>query len=171
MKKDIKGRIRQFIKVKNITVQIFEQSIGRSNGYLAHIQSPTSNTLFDIATSYPDISMDWLITGQGEMYKSKYNVSGDAHITDGDNKGVIGNTGTNTGTINSHQITVPGNAKKIIEADKTTIEMSEFSEILKDNEHLRTRVKDLEETIASQKEVISSQKEIIAFQKKAIGDK
>jgi hypothetical protein len=69
---EINYRIRKFLKAKKITVQSFESSISRSNGYLSHTKSPTANVIKRIAEIYPDINLDWLLTGKGEMFKINY---------------------------------------------------------------------------------------------------
>lgn len=63
---DINERIRKFIKSKKITIQSFEASIGRTNGYLSHTKSPTATVLAKIKEVYPDINLNWLITGKDE---------------------------------------------------------------------------------------------------------
>lgn len=76
---DINERIRKFIKSKKITIQSFEASIGRTNGYLSHTKSPTATVLAKIKEVYPDINLNWLITGkdepvvqeEGEYYKNR----------------------------------------------------------------------------------------------------
>ena len=67
---DVNSRIRQFLKKMKITVQTFESSIGKTNGYIAHTKSPTAGVLAEIAKVYPDLNLDWLITGEGEMLKN-----------------------------------------------------------------------------------------------------
>jgi predicted RNase H-like nuclease (RuvC/YqgF family) len=67
---EINDRIRIFLKYKKITIQNFEISIGRTNGYLSHTKSPTANVIKDIIRVYPELNLSWLIAGEGEMLKS-----------------------------------------------------------------------------------------------------
>ncbi|MDR0831006.1 MAG: helix-turn-helix domain-containing protein [Prevotellaceae bacterium] len=67
----INERIRFFLKSKKITIQSFEKSIGRTNRYLGHTESPTSNVLADIMRVYSELNIEWLITGNGEMKKTE----------------------------------------------------------------------------------------------------
>lgn len=67
---EVNDRIRHFLKTKRITVQTFEASIKRTNGYLSHTKSPTANVIKTIAETYPEINLDWLITGNGAMLRS-----------------------------------------------------------------------------------------------------
>jgi transcriptional regulator with XRE-family HTH domain len=64
---EVNKRIRFFLKSKGITIQNFESSIGRTNGYLSHTKSPTANVLSKIMEVYPELNINWLLTGQGNM--------------------------------------------------------------------------------------------------------
>lgn len=63
-------RILKFIEYKGISVNAFEKSIGKSTNYVRNSKSFTSNVLASIMEIYPEISIDWLITGKGKMLKS-----------------------------------------------------------------------------------------------------
>ena len=71
MENTVNKRIREFLKIKGITIQQFEISIARTNGYLSHTKSPTANVLADIIRVYSDLNIEWLITGNGEMLKTE----------------------------------------------------------------------------------------------------
>ena len=73
---DVNSRIRKFLKAKSITVQNFEMSIGRTNGYLAHTKSPTANVLSEVMNVYPELNIGWLLTGKGEMLKDNAYATG-----------------------------------------------------------------------------------------------
>jgi hypothetical protein len=62
-------RLKEYLKFKKITIQQFEHSISRSNGYVAHTGNPTANVLADIIVKYPDLNIEWLIMGAGRMIK------------------------------------------------------------------------------------------------------
>lgn len=82
---DVNNRIRKFLKGRKITIQSFEASIGKTNGYMSHTKSPTAGVLADISRVYPDLNLDWLITGEGEMLKSNINENKTSPINvDGD---------------------------------------------------------------------------------------
>lgn len=80
---DANSRIRKFLKGKKITIQSFEAAIGKTNGYIAHTKSPTAGVLADIAKVYPDLNLSWLITGEGEMFKTDTNETSPINV-DGD---------------------------------------------------------------------------------------
>lgn len=64
-------RILKFIDYKGMSVNSFERSIGKSTNYVRNSKSFTSNVLASIMEIYPELSIDWLITGKGEMLKSE----------------------------------------------------------------------------------------------------
>lgn len=70
MKTSVKQRLEQFIKHQNISVHQFEQTVGLSNGYVRNIRkSITHDKLEQITHTYPELSKEWLIFGEGDMIK------------------------------------------------------------------------------------------------------
>jgi len=76
---EIKDRIKQLIASKTLTPAKFADIIGVQRSGISHILSgrnkPSLDVLNKILVSFPDVSGDWLITGEGEMLKVKNNVS------------------------------------------------------------------------------------------------
>lgn len=70
----ITERIERVIKEKGLSVRAFEQSIGASNGSVAAaIKKGTDISILSLSKiidTYPDISADWLLGGEGYMLKS-----------------------------------------------------------------------------------------------------
>lgn len=64
-------RIEEFIKNQGISVRAFEQKISASDGMIRRaINNKTdiqSKWLCSIADNYPQLNLNWLITGKGEM--------------------------------------------------------------------------------------------------------
>lgn len=64
-------RLRQFIEYLGLTTRQFEQKISASDGQIAKLlrQNTTiqSNTIAKIKESFPQLSLDWLVSGRGEM--------------------------------------------------------------------------------------------------------
>ncbi|MDR1882592.1 MAG: helix-turn-helix transcriptional regulator [Prevotella sp.] len=75
MQNTVNERIRLIYKSLNITLKSFSNTIGISEGTLKSMFNRGTNPGFEIlekiANAYPDISMDWLVTGNGEMLKDK----------------------------------------------------------------------------------------------------
>ena len=68
-------RIKQYIDYKGITNQNFEKQIGFSNGAFAS-QLKNNRTigvdkLENILIAFPELNPEWLLTGNGEMIKTK----------------------------------------------------------------------------------------------------
>lgn len=66
----VKDRIKAFCRAQNITVSAFEESIGVSNGYVNAISKSIGiDKIVAILEKYSNISIEWLLTGNGEMLK------------------------------------------------------------------------------------------------------
>jgi hypothetical protein len=63
----IRERIIQFIDYKGISKYKFYQDTGFSNGFLDKEGAIGSDKCEKISYVYPDINLEWLITGNGEM--------------------------------------------------------------------------------------------------------
>lgn len=67
----VKENIKTFIKNENITIKEFEISISASNGYVNSISKSIGlDKLNSIIEKYPNLNIEWLLTGKGEMYKN-----------------------------------------------------------------------------------------------------
>jgi hypothetical protein len=65
----ITGRILEYIQSKGITPGKFERSIDAGNNYLNNVKSIGSDKLTKIIEVYPDLNVEWLLTGKGTMTK------------------------------------------------------------------------------------------------------
>lgn len=65
---NLKQRLIEFIKYKDLSQQKFESRCGLSNGYVNNItRGIGAEKLADISRQFPELNTDWLITGAGEM--------------------------------------------------------------------------------------------------------
>lgn len=72
---EIKDRISEFIRYKSITIAEFERNVDLANGYIKKFKgSIGSDKLNNIVSYYPEINIDWLITGEGSMLKSEVSI-------------------------------------------------------------------------------------------------
>lgn len=63
-----KDRLKLFVKSIGLGRNKFEDQVGIANGYLSSKSSSvTSDALEKIKEKYPDLNVDWLITGEGDM--------------------------------------------------------------------------------------------------------
>ena len=71
----IKERIKRIIISKGLTSSKFADIIGVQRSGISHILSgrnkPGLELLNKILINFPEISGDWLITGEGELYKNR----------------------------------------------------------------------------------------------------
>ena len=66
---DAKSNLLIFIKEKNLSKTDFYKKTGLSNGFLDKGGSVTSANLETILNTFPEISLDWLVTGRGPMLR------------------------------------------------------------------------------------------------------
>ena len=66
-------RLQQFLDAENISQAQLADTLGVARAGISHILSGRNKPGFDfleaMALHYPMISMDWLLTGKGRMYK------------------------------------------------------------------------------------------------------
>lgn len=71
----VADRIYQFADYKGVSINEISNKIEVSNGYLAkqksNLASIGSHIIEKIVSSYPEINLEWLITGKGNMLKSE----------------------------------------------------------------------------------------------------
>ena len=66
-------RLNEFIRSQGLTTIEFERKISASDGVIRKIRNNTdiqSKWLVKIAENYPILDMNWLLTGEGSMYRS-----------------------------------------------------------------------------------------------------
>ncbi len=66
-------RLQQFLDAENISQAQLAETLGVARAGISHILSGRNKPGFDfleaMAVHFPQISMDWLLTGKGRMYK------------------------------------------------------------------------------------------------------
>jgi len=66
-------RLQQFLDAENISPAQLADALGVTRAAISHILSGRNRPGFEfleaVAVQYPQISMDWLLTGKGRMYK------------------------------------------------------------------------------------------------------
>lgn len=70
--KTTKDRILIFLEYLGMGQNAFEKKCGISNGYISNSRgSFGSRIISKISTAYPDLNVEWLMTGEGTMLKSE----------------------------------------------------------------------------------------------------
>jgi len=65
-----KERLKIFVKYKGIGRNKFEESVGISQGYLSSKSPSVGSDIIDkVAQIYPELNIEWVITGYGTMIK------------------------------------------------------------------------------------------------------
>lgn len=70
----MKERILQFIDYKGFSKRKFYAETGLSNGILDKTSGLSVETLEKIYSVFPEINLEWLITGKGSMLKEEKNI-------------------------------------------------------------------------------------------------
>lgn len=71
-KLDFSNRIVVYAKSKKMSVRQFELSCGFKSGWVGNIKSQVDIERVNIiSANYPDLNIDWLFTGNGEMLKGE----------------------------------------------------------------------------------------------------
>lgn len=67
-------RLANYLAISKVTRHAFEKACGVANGYIAKQLkgkgSIGSDIVQRIITQYPDLNLEWLIMGKGEMLRS-----------------------------------------------------------------------------------------------------
>lgn len=66
----LKEKLQQYIDSKDINTSEFERSIGVSKSYWRNTKNISADVLLEIVKKYPELNIEWLITGKGSMLKS-----------------------------------------------------------------------------------------------------
>ena len=69
-------RLLQFLQAENITQSQFADILNVARGSVSHILSGRNKPGYDFIESlllhYPQLNLDWLLTGKGKMYKDGF---------------------------------------------------------------------------------------------------
>lgn len=64
----LRERLYIFIEAKHLNVKQFELRCGLSNGMVSHVTGNIrESTLRKMSNAFPDLNIEWLLTGEGEM--------------------------------------------------------------------------------------------------------
>lgn len=86
----MKQRIKEYLKYKGVKIIDFSATIGVSNAYISSIKrSIQPDKLVRIQQAYPDLNIEWLVTGRGNMLNEPQQAMSVTNY--GTNSGTIGN--------------------------------------------------------------------------------
>jgi transcriptional regulator with XRE-family HTH domain len=71
MEATLKSRLKEYLNFKNFSDADFQNKTGVSRSYISTLKDTiTSKTQKKIAKAFPDLNMDWLISGNGDMLQA-----------------------------------------------------------------------------------------------------
>lgn len=77
----VKERVKDFLKNQNIPISLFESKIGASNGYVNSISKSIGiDKLEAVLEQYPNLNLEWLLIGKGEMLRDTSQIAQPSHI-------------------------------------------------------------------------------------------
>lgn len=144
----IKDRLIKFLAYLKIGQGKFEKNCGLSNGTVNNIKDGgvTTQKIERIMLTYPNLSIEWLITGKGEMLKSSNPLSNSATVHGDVSGSVVGNGVLHNGNVNGD-----GNIVGIVPADVERQLVRAKAEI----DVLKKRIKEIETHHKKEKEVLN----------------
>lgn len=72
MQNTVKERLEFFLKSKKISKTDFGKAVGVSNSFVSSMRKSLGpDKIQSIAQTYPDLNIEWLLTGEGEMLKTQ----------------------------------------------------------------------------------------------------
>lgn len=77
-----KARIKQFLEYKGISKNKFYVQTGLSVGFLDSGNSLVVDKLKKIINTYPDMNLEWVVTGEGSMIKTKQSTASSSALLD-----------------------------------------------------------------------------------------
>ncbi|MCQ2211776.1 MAG: hypothetical protein MJZ34_15960 [Paludibacteraceae bacterium] len=126
---EISNRLKEFIKYKGYSVLGFEKAIYASNGYVNSCNTITKAKERLLTDKFPDLSIKWLLTGEGEMINSNVTESS----TNEKRKTKAPTSSETTDTLDSYNKELIKNLRETIEEQRYLIQtQKEIIELLKE---------------------------------------
>lgn len=96
MKITVKERLIEFIEQENMSQRAFCLSIGKSPTFVSSMRKSTSSDeIYNISVRYPNLNIEWLLTGEGSMlrdFSQKNEINSEKSSIVGSNISGNGNT-------------------------------------------------------------------------------
>lgn len=127
MENTVKERLKYFLRIKGITYEDFGKAIGVATAYVSNIRKGIQpDKIAKIQESYPDLNIEWLLTGKGEMLNSSVK-----QVATGDNNTqVAGNSNNvNSGTTIEMAINEITEMRKLIQ-EQVHINQDQFNKFI-----------------------------------------
>lgn len=161
---EIQERLAIFLKASDLTAKAFEDICGFGNGTCAAISKRSRRKTFDIISKvFPQLNMDWLKTGAGEMLRADLNINLQSN-SGGDNQ--QNNQQSHNNRFENHKIATESKVAILKEKiNSLTIQLNAEKD---KNKGLQSNLEDLRASISDKDDRIKEYKERIAELKKQI---
>lgn len=155
-----KDRLLEFLDYIKIGQNKFEANIGIANGYINNNKGSIGTKIIEkILDVYPELSIEWLITGKGDMIKSQ--------IHGGDIKNLKGNFSGNIMNTGGKFINIPNFGGEKIIKENGEVELQNSAQSWEvEKSILQQRIAALENMVNMKDDIISTLKENISLLKK-----
>lgn len=122
---DVRLRLKSFLKYKKLSQRDFADLIGVSTGYVNAISKGIGQEkIYIIKEKLPDLNIDWLITGEGQMLKPQGTNSVSVGSVSGNGNNFVAGNNNNIGTPRKEDVeTIEG---EDVEIKETIILMPEI---------------------------------------------
>ncbi|MCP9611717.1 hypothetical protein [Coprobacter tertius] len=175
----LKDRLLEFITAEGISISLFEKQVGMSNGSVSKMSDNTRKTTLDkISMIYPNLNINWLRTGEGNMLKNVINdnsvrVAGENHSV------IVGNHNRSThNNVNNHinisDLPESGYVKIIRPSGEIETYLSTSVYVDGTNERekeLLKQINDLEKQVIESRAIIKSKDEMISMLRELLSHK
>lgn len=95
----VRERLTEYLKVKKISKSAFGRAIGASSAFVTSIQKTIgSEKIQAITLNYPDLNIEWLLTGEGQMLKPQSANSVSVGSVSGNGNSFVAGNNNNIGT-------------------------------------------------------------------------
>ena len=122
---DVRCRLKMFLKHKGMSQKDFASQIGVSTGYVNAISKGIGQEkIYIIKEKYPELNIDWLMTGEGEMLKAQSTNNVSVGNVSGNGNNFVAGNDNNIGTPRKEDVeTIEG---EDVEIKETIILMPEI---------------------------------------------
>lgn len=118
----VKQRILQFLDFKEISKYQFYKFTGITNGILSQTNGISEENLLRFLTTFPEISAEWLLRGEGAMTVGGDAATAETNINNGVNNGHIGHREAHQSAPACASCTLLEAKEQTIRAQQTTIQ-------------------------------------------------
>lgn len=101
----VRERLTEYLKVKKISKSAFGRAIGASSAFVTSIQKTIgSEKIQAITLNYPDLNIEWLLTGEGQMLKPQSTNSMSVGSVSGNGNNFVAGNNNQVGVVSEPRV-------------------------------------------------------------------